>query len=164
MDIKNAKETYQKLIDDSKKDSNILGLILFGSRGMGEEFTHKESDYDLMMIVKNNGKKNYEKYYEIEKIKISGIDLTIKSEAEIKESLEEWERDTFARIKILVNKTSWLKEHLKEISKIPKNQIEKYIRGKLDGYINYIYRSFKCWRDNNEIGARLEANRTIELF
>ena len=132
---------------------------------MGKEFVHKESDYDLMIIVKNKAKKNYDKkFYEIEKAGISYIDLTIKSEAEIKGHLEEWQRDTYARMEILVDKTNWLKKHLNEISKIPKSQIKSFIGGHLDGYINYVYRSLKCWRDNNEIGARLEANRTIELF
>lgn len=160
MDIKRAEERYQKLIEDASKDRNIRGLILFGSRGMGREFIHKESDYDLMMIVKDNVKK----YYEIYKVKRSEIDLIIKSESEIRTPLEEWRRDTYARIKILVDKTNWLKKYLKEISKIPKSQVKDFIKGNLDGYINYVYRSLKCWRDRNEIGARLEANRAIEIF
>ena len=160
MEMKRAEKMYKNIIDNAKKDPNVLGLILFGSRGMGKEFIHIESDYDLMLIVKDKVKKNYG----AKKIEVPKIDLTVKSESEIKSALEEWERDTYARIKILVNKTSWLKKHLEEISKIPKSQIEDYIKGNLDGYINYIYRSLKCWRDKNEIGARLEANRTIEIF
>lgn len=156
---------YKKLVENANKDPNIIALILFGSRGMGKEFIHKESDYDLMIIVKDKAKREYDKkYYEVEEVKIPGIDLTIKSESEIKSPLQEWERDTYARIKILVDKTSWLKEYLKEKSKIPKSQVKDFIKGNLDGYINYVYRSLKCWRDNNEIGARLEANRTVEIF
>ena len=156
---------FNRLLREAKNNSDIIGFILFGSRGAGEDFIHLESDYDLLMIVKDNVKIKYcKKYYETDKIEVPGIDLIIKTVSELKLPLEEWERDTFARVKILVSKNKWLNTHINEISKIPKSEVKKYIAGNLDGYINYVYRSLKCKRDKNEIGARLEANRSIELF
>src|SRR3989344_7609984 len=158
-------EMFNRLLREAKNNSDIIGFILFGSRGAGEDFIHLESDYDLLMIVKDNVKIKYcKKYYETDKIEVPGIDLIIKTVSELKLPLEEWERDTFARVKILVSKNKWLNTHINEISKIPKSEVKKYIAGNLDGYINYVYRSLKCKRDKNEIGARLEANRTIEIF
>jgi predicted nucleotidyltransferase len=155
-------EFFNKLLKEAKEDPNIVGFILYGSRGMGNEFVHKESDYDIMIIVKDNVAKFYDMKYR--KIKTPGIDINLNSISDVKKPIEEWERDMYARIKVLVDKQHWIVKHTKEISKIPKKEIDKYLSGYLDGFINHLYRSLKCWRGNDEIGARLEANREIETF
>lgn len=48
--------------------------------------------------------------------------------------------------------------------KSQKNKITKYTAGHLDGYINGFYRSLKCFRDQNFVGARLEASRSVHFF
>jgi hypothetical protein len=51
-----------------------------------------------------------------------------------------------------------------EKGRIPKDKIHDYVSSKLDAYINYVYRSLKCFRDGNIIGARLKASKSIHFF
>jgi hypothetical protein len=37
----------------------------------------------------------------------------------------------------------------------------EFVRGHLDGYINQVYRSLKCYRDGRAAGARLEAADSV---
>ena len=76
----------------------------------------------------------------------------------------EWDRASYAHVKAIIDKTGEIQKLIDEKGKIPKDKINKYVAGHLDGYINYVYRSLKCFRDGNPVGARLEASRSIHSF
>ena len=155
------------MFEEAKKDSNIIGFYLSGSRGKEKET--KYSDYDVEIVVKDNIKDEYvKKYKEIQK-SLKGISFCIYSMSEFKTHADigteyEWDRPSFTHVKALIDKNKEIQKLIDSKGIIPKENIKKYVSGFLDGYINYVYRSLKCFRDGNIVGARLEASRSLNFF
>lgn len=158
---------FKKIVEEAKKDSNILGLYLSGSRGKGKET--KYSDYDVELVVKDNIKDEYvKKYQEIQK-SLKGISFCVYSMSEFKTHADigtkfEWDRPSFTYVKAIIDKNKEIQKMIDNKSKIPKENLKKYVSGFLDGYINSVYRSIKCFRDNNILGSGLEAARSLNYF
>ncbi|MHA1885177.1 MAG: nucleotidyltransferase domain-containing protein [Promethearchaeota archaeon] len=158
-------EIFKKLCNKAKKDSNIVGFFLGGSRGKG--FQTKHSDYDTYIIVKDSFINQYKEKYPFRKF--PGIDLIIFSISQFENyarwgSDEMWDRYSFSHVKALIDKNGKIQEILDEKGKIPEKLLSKFIAGSLDAYINYLYRSLKCIRDGNIEAARLEAALSIPGF
>ena len=47
-----TKAQFNKILQEFKKDPDVIGAFLSGSRGKG--FEHQDSDYDLYVIVKDS--------------------------------------------------------------------------------------------------------------
>lgn len=160
--MKTKEEKFNLIVNQCRKDSNILALFLGGSRGKSPELVTEFSDYDVFVITKGHAVKMYRKKYAV--LENEGFDFLIMSLSELKRESEDWNRYNYAYVKPIFDKTNTIKEVIEKKAKIPTPLVKKYISGHLDGYINYVYRSFKCWRDNNKLGARLEANRSLDIF
>lgn len=164
---KSIHEIFEQITEESKTDPNILGLVLGGSRGKG--FYKEYSDYDFLVVVKEDVIKEYKEKFE-EYNKIKGIDCGVKTIKEFEEHAEigteyEWDRYNYAHVQAIIDKTNGeLQKIIDEKGKIPEKHWKKYLEGHLDGYINSVYRSMKCLRDDNFVGYRLEAASSVGLF
>ena len=162
--IKEAAKIFNKVLKEAKSDPNILAFWLDGSRGKGI-LKHDESDYDCMMIVKDEILAEYKTRYE--KIGNPAIELGVMALSEFKKFADwgggmAWYRYNYVGIKPpLVDKTGQIRKIFEEKSIIPEDKKKKFINEALDHYINEVYRSLKCFRDNQLIGARLEASESI---
>lgn len=155
-----SEKQFRQLLKKAKSDPNILCFFLGGSRGKG--FNTKDSDYDIYIITKENVAKNYKSKYK----KVKSCDVVVLSKKAFEKyanigSEYEWDRYDFAHVKALIDKDD-IQKIIDEKGTIPKNRKNKFIDGYLDGYINYVYRSIKCIRNGNKIGARLEAAQSIK--
>ena len=157
---------YKKILKESQENEDIVGLILVGSRGKG--FDNEYSDYDMIMIVKDDVWKTiYDKY---EPLSLDNVDLNIYSQTDFNkyagwESADAWDRYDYAHTKILVNKTEDLQKILDKKGTIPKEKQKEFIESWIDGYVNGVYRSVKCIRNNNLLGAHLEAvNSMLDIL
>ncbi len=163
--MKSDQETFKEFVEEAKKDSNIIGFFLSGSRGKNRET--KFSDYDIEVVIKDKVAKSYKNKYEKRAKPPFGFSVFSLSEfrkhAEIGSPFE-WDRPSYTYVKAVVDKTGEIQKLIDEKGKIPKGKIKEYVAGYLDGYINGVYRSLKCFRDDNPIGARLEASRSIHFF
>lgn len=163
--MKSNKEIFNEFVEEAKKDSSVTGFFLSGSRGKNRETKH--SDYDIEIVVKDKVAKSYKKKYEKKNKPLFGFSVfsfsEFKKHAEIGSPFE-WDRASYAHVKAIIDKTGQIQKIIDEKGKIPKDKIKKYVAGYLDGYINYLYRSLKCFRDGNPVGARLEASRSIHYF
>ena len=162
MSTKQADQQFAQLLKEAKTNPEIIGFFLGGSRGKGFENSH--SDYDPRMIVKDKVAKTYQKKYE--KMEFGEIDLVIMSLSEFRKyalwnSPEAWDRYDFTHVKPLVVKTSEIQKLINEKGSIPKDKRHDFIVYNLDAYINGVYRSVKCFRNQNITGARLEASTSI---
>jgi len=163
----NLEEKYNEILMEAKADKNLIGFYLSGSRGKNKETKH--SDYDIHIVVKDKVINKYkEKYGRLDK-KLRGIGFWVFSLTEFKKHAEfgspfEWDRASFTHVKAIIDRNNQIQKYINEKSIIPKKIREKYVSGFLDGYINYVYRSLKCFRDGNKIGARLEAARSINFL
>jgi hypothetical protein len=164
---KSIHDIFEQIRKESKKDPNIIGLILVGSRGKG--FSKEYSDYDFHIIVKDEVLPAYQKKFD-EYDAIDGIDCSAKTIQEFREYAEfgsefEWDRYSFTHVQAELDKTNGkLQKLIDKKGRIPEKHWKKYLAGHLDGYINSVFRSLKCLRDNNLVGYRLEAAGSIDLF
>ncbi len=161
----NAELEFRKLKEEVGKDPNILGFFLSGSRGKG--FEGEYSDYDVYMIVKDRESNAYKERYPrklYEKMDLMVYSLTEFREFASWKSPEWFARYSFAHVEVLIDKNGEIQKLVNEKARIPESHLAEFIRGSLDGYINYVYRSLKCIRDENLLAARLEAAYSIPLF
>jgi len=156
---------YKKILRDAEEDENILGLLLTGSRG--KDCANEYSDYDLILITKDEALEEIRKKYDR---KLVDVDMPIYSLSEFKEyakwgSAEMWDRYDYAHIKILVDKIGNLEELVYEKGYVPKEKQKEYIEFWIDGYINSAYRAIKCVRAGNKFGNHLLAvNSMLDIL
>lgn len=154
---------YEKILKEAQENNDIIGLILVGSRGKG--FENEYSDYDLIMIIKDEASEILHKKYEAQTL--NNVDLATYSFSDFKilagwESPESWDSYSYAHVKMLVDKTGGeLEKIVQEKGQIPQDKLNEFIDKWLDGYINGVYRSVKCFRNGNLFGAQLEASNSI---
>ena len=153
---------FNEILEAARRDPNILAFWLGGSRGKGVITPH--SDYDCELIVKDEVLDEYRKKYE--NPGDSRIDLTVSTFDRFREhaasgSPEAWDRYNFAHLKALVDKTGEAQKLIDEKGSLPAAEASGIVRRELDHYINQIYRSLKCTRDGQQVGARLEAAEGI---
>lgn len=162
MATKKSDEQFAQLLEEAKTNPNIIGFFLGGSRGKG--FQNEQSDYDPRMIVKNEVAKTYHEKYE--SMVLEEIDLVVMSLSEFRDyalwgTPEAGDRYDFTHVKALVDKTGEVQKLIDDKGSIPDDNRNDFIAQTLDAYINGVYRSVKCFRNNNETGARLEASTSI---
>jgi hypothetical protein len=164
LDVQEAEALFNKALEESRKDSNVLAFWLDGSKGKGI-LEHAESDYDCTMIVKDEVVAEYKERYE--KIGNPAFEIGVMTLDEFKNfaawgSEMTWHRYNYAWLKEpLVDKIGQIPTIFKEKGGIPEDKKKKFISEELDAYINQVYRSLKCFRDGQIIGARLEASESI---
>ncbi len=152
---------FQRLVNESKADPNILGFLLAGSRGKG--FENRDSDYDPYMIVKDAAAKIYRSRYE--NMKLEEIHLAVLSLSEFRKyaawgSPSSGDRYDFTHVRIFVDKNN-IGKIVAEKGSIPKGKQKSFISSSLDSYINSMFRSIKCLKNGNNTGVRLEAAKSI---
>lgn len=162
MATKKSDEQFAQLLEEAKTNPDIIGFFLGGSRGKG--FENEQSDYDPRMIVKKEVAKTYHEKYE--SMVLEEIDLVVMSLSEFRDyalwgTPEAGYRYDFTHVKALVDKTGEVQKLIDDKGSIPDDNRNDFIAQTLDAYINGVYRSVKCFRNQNETGARLEASTSI---
>lgn len=155
---------YQKLLTYAEEDERIIGVILGGSRGKG--MINEFSDYDLNFIVDEADLNKFE--HKIKKFDSIG-DIGVQSIQDFRcyanwNTDFSWDRYNFTHLKAPVDKTGEIQRLIDEKGVVPEEVYESHIRANLDYYINSIYRSVKCTRSGDILGARLEASRGISGY
>lgn len=153
-----ADDRYRRLLQEARDDPAILGLVLTGSRSKG--FGSVASDYDVFVVVRDEDVAAYGARYAAEPA--VGIDWGVTSLAEFEgyaawDGPFAWDRYSFAHAAVPVDKTGRLRGMVNEKGSVPEEHRTALVRTALDAHINGVYRSLKCLRNGNHLGARLEA-------
>jgi predicted nucleotidyltransferase len=157
-------EAYSELRALARRDPNVVGLFLGGSRGKG--LATERSDYDVYLIVaKRVGE--YRRKFPLR----HGDDpeVIVMSLAEFRRhaavgSELEWNRYTFAHVIAELDKTGEIQQLLDEKGTLPKEAARAIAAEALDAYINQYYRSAKNFRDGNEQAGGLDAAESVPYF
>jgi hypothetical protein len=156
---------YETLVNLAATDPAVIGLILVGSRGKG--FENEHSDHDVVMIVRDGAVVAAKQRY----AGARNVDLSVFGASDFARYAEwqgpdEWDRYSFAHAKIVIDRSDGaLPKQIEEKGRIPPDQLDRCIDGWLDGYVNGVFRSVKCVRNGNALGARLEAaNSMLDLL
>jgi hypothetical protein len=160
-----TEDAFHKILEDARTDPNIIGFWLSGSRGKG--LITNNSDYDCVMLVKDQVLHNYKQRYG--RLDDPNLELCVSTLEEQKHyamwgSHSAWDRYNFAHLKPLVDKTGQLLGLFEEKAGIPESERRGFIRGHLDGYINEVYRSLKCFRDGQTLGYRMQSAQSVTLL
>lgn len=155
---KEVQDLRDNLIKIAQSDPDIIGLFSTGSCGKG--LITDESDFDATMIVKDEVLGNYREKYK----GFGGIlcDLTVKAMAGLREAAiwggpMAWDRYNYTHLRAEVDKTGEIQKLIDEKGIVPEENRKDFISASLDGFINQVFRSVKCFRDGNEIASQLEA-------
>jgi len=156
-----AGNSYQKVLEEAKSDPNIIGFFLTGSRGKG--LITKYSDYDADMVVKDEAKKEYKKRYDALRpdVEINVLTLSDLQQDAAWGSDTAWNRYNYTHLIVQVDKTGEIQKFVDEKGTVPSDKRDVFIRGALDGYINQVYRSIKCYRDGNVSASQFETAEEI---
>jgi predicted nucleotidyltransferase len=160
-----ADEAYAELRALAKRDPDVIGLFLGGSRGKG--IATENSDYDVYLIVRRNVGE-YRRTFPLR----HGDDpeIIVFSLAELRRhaaigSESEWNRYNFAHVTVEFDKTGGeIQELVDEKGSLPAEAARTIAAEALDGYINQCYRSAKNVRDGNELAGRLDAAESVPWF
>ena len=162
--MKEAERAFETLCQQALSDPSVVGLYLSGSRGKG--FENPYSDYDIRIVFANSSdiakaSSSYKAFEQHEAIEIGYDTLAaLRTYAEFGSEFA-WDRYSFVRVKALIDKTGELQPILDAKGKLPEDKRLPYLRDELDAFINAVYRSLKCHRAGNELGAKLEASAGI---
>jgi hypothetical protein len=157
-------EAYAELRALARRDPNVIGLFLGGSRGKGIPTEH--SDYDVYLIVARKVGEYRRKFPlrhgdDPEVIVLSLAEF--RRHAAVGSELE-WNRYTFAHVRAEIDKTGEIQELLDEKGTLPKQAARQIAAEALDAYINQYYRAVKNLRDGDELAARLDAAESVPYF
>lgn len=151
-------EQYQQLVSLAQQDPGVVGFILGGGRGKG--IATENSDYDILIIVKNE-------LVDVAQVKYKAyagpkLDITVMSEQTLSlygvwGSDTMWARYGFAHVQAVIDKSGGIQTWLNEQEKIPVPALEEAIKQSLDSYLNYVHRSMKNFRDSRRPAAHLAA-------
>ena len=152
-----AAERFRQLLDEARADPAVLGLVLGGSRRKG--FGTAESDYDLYLILRDDasGRRDHYAAHYPPPISVNAYTLGEFSAHAEWGSPTEWDRYGLARAPVLLDKNRRIAPLVAAKGRVPDDRRLPLVRGALDTYLNSLYRSAKCWRNGDRLGARLEA-------
>jgi len=162
-------DQFQRLLREAQDDPQIIGLVLTGSRGKG--FGSETSDFDVLLVVQPEVLQAYRtKYYDDPSWQ--DFDWWVTSLPELEPVAAEWgeplaweilcnERYSFADVSVLLDKTGQVQRLVEEKGAIPDERRLPIVFTALGAYTNSLYRSLKCLRNGNGLGARLEAADAI---
>lgn len=160
-EIPGADAAYEDLLRSARRDPNILGIVLSGSRGAGWGRPH--SDYDLHIIVPDAAETRYRAKF----LKTPpGIDLRVIPISAFRrfatfDSPSAGYGPAFAHIQVPVDRTGRIGKIAREKARIPPRHVRLYTSENLDGYINRVLRSLKNFQDGIPMGGHLEATQSI---
>jgi hypothetical protein len=139
------------LLAEAREDDNVLGVVVFGSRGKGA-FVRDGSDWDVFVVVRERrGDRPF-----VHGANLETVELTL---GELRNQ-PDWNRYGLAWLEPQLDKTGEVADALRDGVRVdPATAGEP-----LDAYINSYYRSLKNARLGLELAALLDAQDSVRWF
>jgi predicted nucleotidyltransferase len=155
-------QKYQALVAEAKNDPNIIGFILGGGRAKGQFTEHSDYDPELIAIDGPTATAKYKKYTEkdvIDSIHAFTVE-EFRRHAEIGSEFS-WDRYNYAHNTIVFDKVGGLQKMVDEKGSIPAGKEREIVEENIGGYMNYVYRMLKNFRDGNLFASKLSSAESI---
>jgi hypothetical protein len=139
------------LLADARADHNVLGIVVFGSRGKGA-YVRATSDWDVFVVVREQrGERPFVHGAHLETVEVTLEELR---------NQPPWNRYSLAGVEPQLDKTGEVAAALRDATAVdPAAAAEP-----LDGYVNMLYRSLKNARLGLELASLLDAQESIPWF
>jgi len=139
------------LLADAREDDNVIGLVVFGSRGKGA-YVDERSDWDVFVVVREQRGDRPFRHGE----RVETVELTL----EELRSPPAWQRYALAWVEPQLDKTGEVASALRDAVRV-----DGAAAGEpLDGYVNMMYRSLKNARIGLDLASLLDAQESIPWF
>ena len=141
----------EPLLEEARADENVVGLVVFGSRGKGA-FVTEHSDWDVFVVVREKrDDRPFQRGGAVETVELTLDELR---------NQPHWQRYALAWIEPQLDKTGEVATALRDAVRVdPQSAAEP-----LDGYVNMLYRSLKNARIGLELASLLDAQESIPWF
>ena len=139
------------LLEEARGDDNVVGVVLFGSRGRGA-FVTEQSDWDVFVVVRENrGERPFVHGARLETVEVTVDELR---------SPPAWNRYALAWLEPQLDKTGEVAAAMLDAVRVdPATAGEP-----LDGYVNLYYRSAKNARAGLALASLLDAQESVGWF
>jgi hypothetical protein len=136
------------LLEEARRDENVIGVVVFGSRGKGA-FITEQSDWDVLVVVRElRGNRPFRRGDRLETVEVT-LDALRNPPA--------WNRYSLTWLEPQLDKTGEVAAALREAVEVdPAGAAEP-----LGGYVNPYYRSAKNAAIGLKLAALLDAQESI---
>lgn len=160
------------MLREAAADTNVLGMVLSGSRGAG--LADELSDYDVIWILTEEAlaarKERSESLHVREPDPHNAanklIDQSFTSLHQLAElaAKPNWRTYAYAVSQVLLDKTGEVARAIEAIAIMPEEQARVDGPAWCDAYLSAFYRAMKAARRGNELGARLHAAASVSYL
>jgi predicted nucleotidyltransferase len=139
------------LLAEARDDDNVVGVVLFGSRGKGA-FVTERSDWDVFVVVREHrGERPFVNCAALETVEVTLDELR---------NQPAWNRYSLTWLEPQLDKTGEVAAALRNAVRVdPATAGEP-----LDGHVNSYYRSAKNARVGLELASLLDAQESVGWF
>ena len=140
-----------ELLARCRADENVVGVVVFGSRGKGA-YVDERSDWDVFVVVReHHGAYPFERGTGLETVEVTLDELR---------DQPDWNRYSLAWLEPQLDKTGEVAAALRDAVRIDPATAGAH----LDGYVNFLYRSLKNARAGLELASLLDAQASIPWY
>lgn len=152
-------ERFAQVLARAAADLNVLGLVVFGSRGAGP-FATEASDHDVFLILDRPDPSWASRHGD--PVEIVPMLLADFDRYALEGSPSEWNRPSFLRVRVEIDRLDGgIARMVERKSRLDDVEISRIAPAALDGYANSLFRSLKSARRGLRLASRLDACDSI---
>ena len=155
--------TYEDLVEEARRDENVLGLVLTGSRASGVGVVDG-SDWDVRLVVRDDMRDRYRGTFATPHG--SKVEVVVLGETDLEQAGElgtatAWDRYSWVHALVVVDEAGRIAEIVERKRTLAAEDATALAAEHLDDYVNWLYRSLKCAGLGLTDGARLDAVESV---
>ena len=156
--------TYEELVEIARADDTVVGLVLTGSRGRGYAVT-EDADWDVRLVARDDGAAHCRERFATphgSRVEVVVLSLSEFENAGEIGSPSAWDRYSYVDAEVVVDDPAGTIARLvREKGTLSLDTARGVAAGRLDDYVNCLYRAAKNERSGLVEEARLDAAESM---
>jgi len=156
--------TYEELVEIARGDDTVVGLVLTGSRGRGYAVT-EDADWDVRLVARDDGAADCRERFATphgSRVEVVVLSLSEFENAGEIGSRSAWDRYSYVDAEVVVDDPAGTIARLvREKGTLSLDTARGVAAGRLDDYVNCLYRAAKNERSGLVEEARLDAAESM---